>query len=87
MFQAIAVGGDVITLLLQGILQHRVAFQAFALLVYLRIQQSLLRQQQILLGRTQRLLARRGAVQTITDLLQLLRSGIHRILHAFRLRL
>ena len=52
MLQSIAVSGDVVTLLLQGILQHRVAFQAFTLLIYLCIQQGLLRQQQILLGRT-----------------------------------
>ena len=87
MFKTVAVGGDVITLLLQGILQDRVTFQAFALLVYLCIQQSLLSQQQTLLGRTQRLLARRGAIQAVTDLLQLLRSGVHRILHTFRLGL
>ena len=69
MFQPVAVGGHVITLFLQRILQHSIAFQALTLLFDLRIQQGLLRQQQPLLRRAQRLFARRGAVETVTNLL------------------
>ena len=69
MFQPVAVGGHVIALFLQRILQHSIAFQALTLLFDLRIQQGLLRQQQPLLRRAQRLFARRGAVETVTNLL------------------
>ena len=70
MFETIAVGADVITLLLQRILQHGVAFEALALLLNLRVKQSLLRQQQALLARTQGFVTRGGgAVQAVAYLL------------------
>ena len=87
MLQPVAPGGDVVTLLLQGILQDGVAFEALALLLNLRVEQRLLSLQQHLLGRAQRLVAHRGAIQPIADLLQLLGGVIHRVLHTFRLRL
>ena len=87
MFQAINVRGDVITLFLKSVLQHRIPFQAFTLLFDLRIEQRLLNQQQGLLRRAQRAFAHRRAVQAVADLLQLLRRGIHRILHALGLGL
>ncbi|MNS60423.1 hypothetical protein D3C72_934200 [compost metagenome] len=85
MLKSIDIGRDIIALLLQRILQNGIAFEAFALLVNLRIEQRLLGQEQRLLRRTQRALAHRGAVQAVTDLLKLLRGGVHRVLHAFRL--
>ena len=87
MLQPVAPGGYIVTLLLQGILQDSVAFEALTLLLDLRVEQRLLGLQQHLLGRTQSLIAHRGAIQTITDLLQLLGGVVHRILHPFRLRL
>ncbi len=51
MLQPVAPGGDVVTLLLQGILQDSVAFEALALLLDLRVEQCLLSLQQHLLGR------------------------------------
>ncbi len=72
MLQTVAVGRHVVALLLQGILQGRVALKTFTLLVDLGIQQRLLGQQQRLLGRPQRALACPGTVQAVTDLLQLL---------------
>ena len=51
MLQPVAPGGDVVTLLLQGILQDGVAFEALALLLNLRVEQRLLSLQQHLLGR------------------------------------
>ena len=86
-FQAINIRGDVITLFLKRVLQHRIPFQAFTLLFDLRIEQGLLNQQQRLLRRAQRTLAYRRAVQTVADLLQLLRRGVHRVLHALGLGL
>ncbi|MNE03930.1 hypothetical protein D3C80_964500 [compost metagenome] len=86
-FQTINVRRDIITLLLQGILQNGVAFQAFTLLVNLRIEQRLLCQQKRLLSGTQRALSQRRPVQAVTNLLKLLRGGVHRVLNAFRLRL
>ncbi|MNB99599.1 hypothetical protein D3C75_468880 [compost metagenome] len=85
--KAVDIGGDIIALFLQGILQHRIAFQALTLLVNLRVEQQLLSEQERLLGRAQGGFARRGAIQAVTDLLQLLRRGVHRILHALGLRL
>ncbi len=87
MFQAINICGDVITLLLQRILQHRVPFQAFTLLFDLRIEQRLLHQQQGLLGRAQCAFPHRRAIQTVANLLQLLRRGVHRVLHTLGLGL
>gem|GEM_PF-2805230 len=87
MLQAVAVGRDVVALLLQGILQGGVALKAFTLLVNLGIQQRLLGQQQRLLSRPQRALPCPGTVQAVTDLLQLLRGGVHGVLHPLRLGL
>ena len=70
MFETITVGADVITLLLQRILQHGVTFEALTLLLNLRVKQRLLRQQQSLLARAQGFVARGGgAVQTVAYLL------------------
>ena len=67
--------------------QEAVSPDAFTLLFDLRIEQRLLNQQQRLLRRAQRAFTHRGAVQAVTDLLQLLRRGVHRVLHAFGLSL
>ena len=86
MFKAGTVGGHVITLLLQGILKHRVARKAFALELDFGIKQRFLHLHHRLLSWAQRI-ADGGTVQAITHLQQLLRRRIHGVLHAFRLRL
>ncbi|MNC29023.1 hypothetical protein D3C75_772560 [compost metagenome] len=85
--KAVDIGGDVIALFLQSILQDGIAFQALTLLFNLGVKQQLLSQQERLLGRTQGSFARRGAIQAVADLLQLLRGGVHRVLYALGLRL
>ena len=69
MLEPVDIRVHVVTLFLQRILQHRVAFQTLTLLFNLRVQQRLLDVQQRLLGRSKRPFPHGNAIQTVTYLL------------------
>ena len=86
MFKTVAVGGHIVALLLQRILQHGVPRKALTLQFNFGIQQRFLHQQFGLLRGAQRI-ADGAAVEAVAHLQQLLRGRVHRVLDALGLGL